>query len=200
MVQPGPTGAPRGRPRSERVRLAVLDAAADLLVEGGMSAATIEGIAARAGVSKVTIYKWWPTCGHVALDSFFTRTRDTIAVDPDASLADSLTAQLDALCALFRDAASGRLMRELAAVAQDDPDVRDALEERWLRPRRAVAMRLLTEAAEGGELRADIDVEAVVDQLFAPVYHRLLFGHAPLRDGLAATLVGQPLTGLRPRN
>jgi AcrR family transcriptional regulator len=119
------------------VRLAVLDAAADLLVEGGMSAATLEGIAARAGVSKATIYKWWPTRGHVALDSFFTRTRDTIAVDPDASLADSLTVQLQALCALFRDTASGRLMRELAAFAQNDPDVRDALEEHWLRPRRA---------------------------------------------------------------
>jgi len=182
------------------VRLAVLDAAADLLVEGGMSAATIEGIAARAGVSKATIYKWWPTRGHVALDSFFTRTRDTIAVDPDASLADSLTVQLQALCALFRDTASGRLMRELAAFAQNDPDVRDALEEHWLRPRRAVAMRLVTEAAERGELRADIDVEAVVDQLFAPVYHRLLFGHAPLCEGLAAALVGQLLTGLRPRN
>jgi AcrR family transcriptional regulator len=182
------------------VRLAVLDAAAELLAEGGMSAATIEGIAARAGVSKVTIYKWWPSCGHVALDSFFTRTRDTIAVDPEASLEASLTAQLDALCALFRDTASGSLMGELIAVAQADPDVREALEERWLRPRRAVATRLLTEAAQGGELRAGIDLEAVTDQLFAPVYYRLLLGHAPLSEGLAATLVGQLLSGLRPRN
>jgi len=182
------------------VRLAVLDAAAELLVEGGMSAATIEGIAARAGVSKVTIYKWWPTSGHVALDSFFTRTRDTIAVDPDATLQASLIAQLDALCALFRDTASGPLMREVVAVAQADPDVREALEQRWLRPRRAVAMGLLAEAAERGELRAGIDVEAVTDQLFAPVYYRLLLGHAPLREGLATTLVGQLLSGLLPRN
>jgi hypothetical protein len=40
----------------------------------------------------------------------------------------------------------------------------------------------------------------VVDQLFAPVYHRLLFGHAPLREGLAAALVGQLFTDRRPRN
>ncbi|HKS49969.1 MAG TPA: TetR/AcrR family transcriptional regulator [Amycolatopsis sp.] len=199
MTQPGPARAPRGRPRSERVRLAVLDATADLLTEGGLPAATIERIAARAGVSKATIYKWWPTRGHVVLDSFFTRTRDTIAVDPDASLADSLTAQLDALSALFRDTPLGRLMRELAAVAQGDADVRDALEKRWLRPRRAVTVRLLREAAERGELRAEIDLEVVADQLWAPIYHRLLFGHAPLRDGLAADLVGQLLTGLLPR-
>jgi hypothetical protein len=88
----------------------------------------------------------------------------------------------------------------LIAVAQADPDVREALEERWLRPRRAVATRLLTEAAQDGELRAGIDLEAVTDQLFAPVYYRLLLGHAPLSEGLAATLVGQLLSGLRPRN
>ncbi|HEX3791878.1 MAG TPA: TetR/AcrR family transcriptional regulator [Pseudonocardiaceae bacterium] len=187
----------RGRPRSERVRLAVLDAAADLLIEGGMAAATIEGIAARAGVSKATIYKWWPSRGHLALDSFFTRTMDTIVVNPEDSLAASLTAQLDALCVLFRDTPSGRLMRELAAAAQGDPEVRTALEENWLRPRRTVGAGLLTDAVRRGELRADVDVDAAVDQLFAPVYHRLLFGYAPLRDGLAGVLVAQLLSGLR---
>ncbi|MCU1490585.1 MAG: hypothetical protein JWM85_1990, partial [Acidimicrobiaceae bacterium] len=62
-VPAGSVSAPSrpGRPRSERARLAILEAAADLLIEGGLHAATIEAIAARAGVSKVTIYKWWPT-------------------------------------------------------------------------------------------------------------------------------------------
>ena len=62
-----------GRPRSERARLAILEAAADLLVEGGLGAATIEAVAARAGVSKVTIYKWWPSRGAVAVDAYFHR-------------------------------------------------------------------------------------------------------------------------------
>lgn len=186
----------RGRPRSEKARTAVLDAAADLLLEGGMAAATMEGVAARAGVSKATVYKWWPSRGHLALDAFFTRTRDTMAVDEGATLAEALTAQVDALCTLFRDTPSGPLMRELAAAAQADPDVRDAADQRWLRPRRRVAAGLLADAVARGELRADTDVEAAVDQVFAPVYHRLLYGHAPLREGLAATLVGQLLAGL----
>jgi AcrR family transcriptional regulator len=190
------TGATRGRPRSERVRLAILAAAADLLIEGGMAAATMEGIAARAGVSKATIYKWWPSRGQLALDSFFNRTKDSIAVDRSLPLAAALITQLDALCTLFRDTPSGALMRELAAAAQADPDVREALEERWLRPRRAVGRRLLADAVARGELPVRLDLEVTLDQLYAPIYHRLLFGHQPLGRDLPARLVAQALPGL----
>jgi AcrR family transcriptional regulator len=191
-------GVGRGRPRSERARLAVLDAAADLLIEGGMSAATTEAIAARAGVGKATIYKWWPSRAHVALDSFFMRTKATMAVDAGASLADALAAQVGALVRLLRDPATGSLMREIVAVAQTDPDIRSALDTRWVRPRRVVVERALREAAERGEIRTDVDFAAAMDQLFAPLYYRLLFGHEPLDDRLAETLVRQVITGLAP--
>lgn len=187
----------RGRPRSERARLAVLDAAADLLIEGGLGAATMEAIAARAGVSKATVYKWWPSRAHVALDSFFIRTKPTMAVEAGASLADALVGQLDSLLKLFLDPATGSLMREVVALAQTDPDLRAALSTRWLRPRRAIVEGLLREAIDRGEIRPDTDLPAAMDQLFGPLYYRLLFGHEPLAAGLAATLVDQVLTGLR---
>ena len=53
--------APRGRPRSEKARKAVLDAAAELLLARGLSAVSMDVVAERAGVSKATIYRWWPT-------------------------------------------------------------------------------------------------------------------------------------------
>jgi len=188
--------SPRGRPRSERARLAVLDAAADLLIEGGMAAATMEAIAARAGVSKATIYKWWPSRGHVALDSFFTRTKPTIAVEAGATLEETLIAQVGALAGLLRDPATASLMRETVAVAQTDPDIRSALDTRWLRPRRAVVEGVLRAAAERGEIRADVDFAAALDQLFGPLYYRLLFRHEPLEERLAETEVRQTLAGL----
>ncbi|WP_297548046.1 TetR/AcrR family transcriptional regulator [Amycolatopsis sp.] len=187
----------RGRPRSERARLAVLDAAADLLIQGGMGAATMEAIAARAGVSKATIYKWWPSRAHVALDSFFVRTKPTMAVTCGASLAEALTMQVGSLQQLFVDPATGSLMREMVALAQSDPDIRAALATRWLRPRRAVVEELLRAGIDRGEIRSDADLPAVMDQLFGPLYYRLLFGHELLSDGLAETLVQQVLTGLR---
>ncbi|QMU77885.1 TetR/AcrR family transcriptional regulator [Streptacidiphilus sp. PB12-B1b] len=187
----------RGRPRSERARTAVLEAAADLLVSGGIEAVTMEAIAARAQVSKATLYKWWPSRAHVMLDSFFSRTRHTTAVDQDASLEEVLVSQIGSLAVLFRDTESGPLMADLIAAAQADPDIRAALDEQWLRPRRQISEGLLRAAVERGELDRGTDLAAAVDQLFAPVYHRLMLGHEPLHDELAATLVGQLLRGLR---
>jgi len=192
--------AARGRPRSERARAAVLEAAAELLVSGGINAVTMEAIANRAQVSKVTLYKWWPSRAHVMLESLFSRTTHTLAVDESASPAQLLTSQLDSLARLFRDTESGPLMADLVAAGQADPDIRAALDQQWLRPRRQVATSLLRAAVERGELDPRIDVAVAVDQLFAPLYHRLLLGHEPLHDGLAATLVEQLLNGLRPRD
>jgi AcrR family transcriptional regulator len=174
----------------------VLAAAADLLIEGGMAAATMEAIAARAGVSKATIYKWWPSRGHVALDSFFTRTKPTMEVEEGATLTETLVAQVGGIAGLLRDPATASLMRETVTAAQTDPDIRSALDTRWLRPRRAIVEKVLREAAERGEIRPDVDFAAAMDQLFGPLYYRLLFRHEPLDDRLAETLVRQLLAGL----
>jgi AcrR family transcriptional regulator len=195
----GRQGQGRGRPRSERARAAVLAAATDLLVSGRIDAVTMEAIAARSGVSKSTIYKWWPSRAHVILESFFNRARHTMAVDADASLQEVLTSQVLSLIRLFRDSDAGPLMADLMAASQADPDIRAALEEQWLRPRRQVSAGLLRAGIERGELHQGIDIEAAVDQLYAPVYYRLLLGHEPLPDALAAALVGQVLDGLRIR-
>jgi hypothetical protein len=70
------------------------------------------------------------------------------------------------------------------------------LDARWLRPRRAAVEKVLREAAERGEIRADVDFAAAIDQLFGPLYYRLLFRHEPLDDRLPETLVRQVLSGL----
>jgi AcrR family transcriptional regulator len=199
MGEPAEQRLGRGRPRSEKARAAVLDAAADLLVEGGIDSVTMEAIAARAHVSKATLYKWWPSRAHVMLESFFSRTRHATVVEVGASLAEVLTSQIAALAAAFRDTESGPLMADLVAAAQADADIRDALDTQWLRPRREIGEGLLRDAVGRGELDPRTDVAAAVDQLFGPVYYRLLMGHEPLHDELAATLVRQLLDGLRPR-
>src|SRR3984885_9569643 len=114
-----PTMTRPGRPRSERARLAIMEAAADLLIEGGLAAATIESIAARAGVSKVTIYKWWPSRGSVAIDAYFHRYRQTIAFPDTGRVADDLIAQILVMIEAFRGRA-GEIMAELIGQAQSD--------------------------------------------------------------------------------
>jgi AcrR family transcriptional regulator len=187
---------PRGRPRSEKARQAILAAAGDLMLSGGLAVATMDAIAARAGVSKATIYKWWPSRGAVALDGFLDRVAGTLAIPEGLPTAEALVWQISALITLFRDTTAGPLMRALVAAAQSDPDIARSLRERWLAPRRAVTLEVLRSGVERGEIQAGIDFEATLDELFAPVYHRLFFGHDLLDDDLAATIVHQLLSGI----
>jgi AcrR family transcriptional regulator len=192
------SGRGPGRPRSERARVAILAAAGELMLEGGINAASMEAIAERAGVSKATIYKWWPSRGAVALDGFLAQAQDTITVPEGLSTRDALHFQLLALIRLFRDTPSGPLMRALVSQAECDPEIARAVRERWLAPRRAVAFDILRTGIGAGEVRPDVDLPSATDQLFGPVYYRLVFGHEPLDDGLAGRLVDQFLAGVRP--
>lgn len=188
----------RGRPRSEQARRAVLDAAGELMLEGGLNAATIEAIAARAGVSKATIYKWWPSRGAVALDGFLDRVQHSIRIPEGLTTVAALRFQIDELVRLFRDTEVGPIMRAIASQAESDPDVARAVRERWLAPRRAITAEVIRAGMARGELRADLDLELVMDQLFGPIYHRLIFGHQPLGADLAHGVLDQLLRGIGP--
>ena len=163
-----------------------------------MQAATIEAIAARAGVSKVTIYKWWPSRGAVAVDAYFHRYRATAEFGDTGDLATDLTGQISLLLTAFRGRA-GAVMAELIGQAQADPALADTLRVRWLEPRRRATATVLHRAVDRGEIRPDLDLELVMDQLYAPIYYRLLLGHEVLARGLAEQLVRTTLEGVRPR-
>ncbi len=195
-----PSAAPAiGRPRSERARLATLEAAADLLVEGGLAAATMEAIAARAGVSKVTIYKWWSSRGAVAVDAYFHRFDETYTYVDTGDVAADLTTQIRLLLESFRGRA-GEIMAELIGRAQSDPSLAETLRTGWLVPRRLATATVLQRAVDRSQLRPDIDIPTVMDQLYAPLYWRLMMGHQALDDGLAGELVRNILEGAAVRH
>jgi AcrR family transcriptional regulator len=191
-------GAPArtGRPRSEARRAAILAAAGDLMMEGGLRAATMEAIAARAGVGKATVYKWWPSRGAVALEGFMLRAAGSWSLPEGASAPEALRILAVAAVRLFTQSAAGPLMRALAADAQSDPEIAQALREQWLGPRRAVAAEIIREGIARGELRADMDVAAALDLVFAPVYYRLLFSHEPLDEAFAERYIDHVLDGI----
>src|ERR1700690_2053729 len=177
-----------GRPRSERARLAIMEAAADLLIEGGLAAATIEAIAARACVSKVTIYKWWSSRGAVAIDAYFHRYRLTVAFEDTGDVARDLAVQIEALADAFRGRA-GEVMAELIGEAQSDATLAEVLRDRWIQPRRELTAAVLQRGISRGQVRPDVDIEILMDQLYAPLYYRLIVRHQPLDKTLAPTLV-----------
>jgi AcrR family transcriptional regulator len=185
--------------RTEQVRDKVLAAAGQLVLEGGLTAATMEAIAARAGVSKRTLYKYWPSRGAVALEGFMRSAATSWSLPENATVAESLEALVTAAVDLFTETPAGPLMRSLVADAQSQDEIALALRDQWLRPRRAVAADLIRKAIRDGEFRADLDVEVVLDLLFAPVYYRLLLGHESLDTQFAVTSVRHLVAGLSPR-
>ena len=187
-----------GRPRSERARVAVLEAAAAILLERGLDAATMEAIAARAGVSKVTIYKWWPSRGAVAIDAYFHHYRQTIVFEDTGDVTRDLTDQIRILIDAFRGRA-GSVMAELIGAAQSDRNLAQALRSRWLAPRRDASAAVIRRSMQRGQIRPDADIPSILDQLYGPVYYRLLMQHQPLADDLPRRLVQTVLDGIRTR-
>lgn len=197
MIEEAPTSPRPGRPRSEKTRLAILEAAADIMLESGFAATTIESIAARAGVSKVTIYKWWSSRGAVAIDAYFHRYSETIAFSDSGDVATDLTTQILLVVRAFRGRA-GEVMAELLGHAQGDPVLAEMWRERWLQPRRDATTVVLHRAIERGQIRGDISLAVLMDELYGPVYYRLLARHEPMSDAFARELVANTLRGVRP--
>ena len=187
----------RGRPRSEKAREAILTAAAELLLARGLGAVSMDAVAEQAGVSKATIYRWWPTKETLALDALH---HEWAAARPAASETGSLRTDLLSLLRpwvrLIGKRPYGRVIAALITEAQTDPAFAEQYREGFVEPRRAQARPILLRAIERGELPATTDVELALDLLYGPVYHRLLHGHAPLNERFLRDLVDTVLAGL----
>ncbi|OZM76738.1 TetR/AcrR family transcriptional regulator [Pseudonocardia sp. MH-G8] len=188
----------RGRRPADQVRAEVLEATARLLFADGLAAITFERVAAESGASKTTLYKWWPSRGALALDAYSRSVQPALAFPDTGDIAADLTAQLHAFVALTTDSPAGRVIAELIGQAQTDPDLAEAYRTHYSRPRRDLAVVAVCRARDRGQLRADTDPEAVVDQLWGACYHRLLVRDEPLTERFATTLVAQLLNGLHP--
>jgi AcrR family transcriptional regulator len=169
----------RGRPRSEPARRAILDAALAELEDRGYAALTIEGIAARAGVGKQTIYRWWPSKADVVLDALLELARERVRTPDTGSLAEDLKAFL---AATFRARGPRPILVGLMAQAQFDPAFAVQFRERFLFARRAALRSIFERARQRGELGADVDVEVLLDVVFGVLWYRMLVDHVPLRS------------------
>jgi len=189
----------RGRPRSAKAQKAILDAAAELLLARGLSAVSMDAVAERAGVSKATIYRWWPTKETLALDALYT---EWAAFQPDprdtGSLHGDLLALLRPWARAVRSRPYARVITALLTEVHTDPAFAAEYHKRLVEPRRDQARTLFRRAIERGEIPASTDLEVAVDLVYGPLWHRLLHGHAPLDDRFVRDVVTTALNGLQP--
>jgi AcrR family transcriptional regulator len=163
--------SPDQRRRSDRARTAILTAAAEAVAELGYAKTSIEGIAARAGVGKQTIYRWWPSKGAVVLDALAADQPD--AEWPDSGdLATDLRVVLRATVAEFADESTSATLRALMIDMQQDAALSDQVMTRMLGPQLAATKRRLESAQRAGQVALGIDLDLACELIFGPVYHR----------------------------
>ena len=196
-TDPAPARRGRGRRPTQQVRTEILTAADQLLRSEGMAGFTIERVAALAGASKMTIYKWWPSKGVLALEGYAAGVHEILAMPDTGDLETDLTSQLTTLVGVLRDTPAGRVTAELIGAAQTDPELATALRHIYLHPRRAIGNAALRAAQDRGEIRRDVDLEVLSDQLWGACLYRLVMDHQPLTDEFAHALVRNVLHGVR---
>ncbi|MET9961506.1 TetR/AcrR family transcriptional regulator [Streptomyces sp. NPDC006326] len=189
--------------RSDRSRRAILDAALALVGEVGYNRLTIEAIAARAGVGKQTIYRWWPSKAAVLLDASLALAGDAESDGggtgfPDTGdLAADLKAVLRATVDEFGDEKYEAPARALTAAGATDPELGARFTEQLLEPQLALYEARLRAARDAGQLPPDVDLRLTVEMLVGPVTYRWLMRTAPLTHAFTDALVDRVLDGVR---
>ena len=188
---------PPGRPRSEQARLSILRSTLELLGGTGYSGLTIEEVAARAGVGKATVYRWWPHKGALIADAFASSTISKLHFPDTGSLATDLSRQMRQLVKVFRSP-RGRIVSAILAAGQTDGEVIAAFRTRFLKPRRQEAYATLRRGILRGELHKDADLDLLLDSLYGPIYMRFLIQHDRLTPQFVNHLCALVLAGSRP--
>jgi len=193
--------APDPARRSERSRKAILDATLALLHESGYPDLTVEAIAARAGVGKQTIYRWWPGRGAVVLDALVEQmTSAGPPVLPDSGdLEADLRAVVRAIVAELADPRLSATTRALTIETLSSETLAEHVRDRLLRPQLDAIKARLRSARETGRLRAGVDLDQAVELLIGPMYHRWMLRTGPLTDEYADGVVDLAMAALQPR-
>jgi len=182
--------------RSERAHAAILDATRELMVEVGYDGMSIEGIAARAGAGKQTIYRWWPSKAALVLDMWTPNVEEQLGFPDTGDLARDLISQITAVIGLVEDPVFSSSFRALVAESQHDETLSAQMRQRIFDPRIAACKARLRKAQEIGQLAADVDLDIAVDLFYGGFYHRYLLRIAPLTRALAAQIVQAALAGV----
>ncbi len=190
-----PPPARRGRPPSEAARRAILKAARELLDEGGLLSVTMEGIAARAGVGKPTVYRHWSNRYEVAMAALIDATSGAEAPRLPGAPLVALRRQLHGLADLFTSP-TGRNVAVMLASGYGETALSKAFRLFFVQARRDEGRALLEEAVALGAIRADVDPELALDLIYGPVFYRLTMAHAPIDAGFVEALLKEVLAGI----
>jgi AcrR family transcriptional regulator len=182
--------------RGEHVRVTVLEAAFDEIVENGVGASTVAGVARRSGVHETTIYRRWVTKEKLFLEAMLSRSADAIPTPDSGSVRTDLLIVMRAIIGYLASPAGEAALRVISLAADDG--YRTARRAFWAA--RVDALRPVVERGVArGELNPDTDAGLLLETLVAPLHARVLLTGAPVTAAVAEPLVDLVLEGAAPR-
>lgn len=182
--------AHRGRHPSPDTEEAILEATREILAKEGVQGLTIEGVAARSGVAKTTIYRRWRSKHELALAVLIAMVEQQVQSSHD--LGDTraeLIAFVNRAIKILNSTLMGRVMQGLVSDFAADPELAKAFRQRVVTRRVEELTRILERAIDRGSIRRDADIEIANELLFGPVYYRLFLSGKPLNKNFAERAV-----------
>jgi len=184
----------RGRPRSDRVHRAILDAARELLIRDGFTRLRLEHVAAAAGVGKATIYRRWPTKEDLAQALLQDLASPHIAIDDVGDTRAEMLAAVTNPMRAITDTNFGPVILALMSQIAGNPKLGDPFRQTVVQARRDAVAEMIARGIVRGDLCPDADPDVATELLVGPVYFRLVFG-GDLDDAFANSIVDNVMRG-----
>jgi AcrR family transcriptional regulator len=193
-----PLRAPR-----DRVRVAALKATTELLDELALDNFSMDDVSERSGLSKSTLYRWWPSKGALAFDAFQEKIRELAAsmdqfmpYENRGGAYDELLSQVEGMVHLLSVTQTGRTLADLIAEGRRDERVLESFRTDFLMPRRVRSRSIVSRELQRLQQPDAVDPDIVLDLLYGAIYFRLLVRHAPLDKDFAHEVVDFVMAGL----
>jgi AcrR family transcriptional regulator len=181
-----------GRPRSVKADEAILQAAIDTFVDRGWDGLTIEGVAARAGVGKSTIYRRYPCRVDLLVAAARRLAEERDPVPDTGSLRADLTELVTSFVRMLTTTRTGQAIPLMVAATAKDPELAAPYRE-FLAERRASWRVPIDRAITRGELPLEVDPGLLVDLLVGPLFYRGCVSHEPSDAAYVDALVAAAL-------
>lgn len=180
----------RGRPRSIETSSAILESAYVLMASTGLAATTIDAVARHSGVSKMTIYKWWPSREALLIDAFLRHAAQMLPLPPVSSGSPAARARRHA--AAYAEALQGEFGKVQLAVISECISKTGSAElfyARYLQFRRDALVEMITAGQNDGSVLAEGPAEDLYDAIYGSLFYRYVFGITPITPAYARNLV-----------
>ena len=194
--EPAAKAPPSGRPRSESARTALLETAYNMMKNHSLGEITTQRIAAKAGVSTATVYRWWDTKEALLVDAFLHVKRQKVQMAQSGSPLHRLR-EYSIAGGKFLQGEHGLVAARVLGAIQDDAKLREHFTERFYVPHLSEMMEVAKQAVDAGELPSKTNLRLFLDMQFGTCLARMLLRREPIRWQDSAAAFDIAVTGAK---